>query len=189
MLKLNVGCGRYPLKDYINLDIINGPGIDIIFDLEECSVKQIPLETSSIDYIEMRQVLEHIKYPLPLMQELWRIAKPNASCLIEVPYGSSDNAWEDQTHVRPYFINSWLAFEQPYYYKADYGYKGDWKPKKITLIPFKDIDTNKTHQEMLSFIRHNINVIEDMQVMLTTIKPVRSCDRSLLSTPEILIQI
>ena len=65
------------------------------------------------------------------MQELWRIAKPNAKMVIRVPHGASDDAWEDPTHVRAYFSNSFGYYSQPYYWRADYGYRGDWLHEKL----------------------------------------------------------
>ncbi|HHK5531698.1 TPA: hypothetical protein ACQUHH_000011 [Bacillus mobilis] len=48
-------------------------------------------------------VLEHIEMPLDAMEELHRIAKPNAKMVCHVPYGSSDDAFEDPTHCRQFF--------------------------------------------------------------------------------------
>jgi hypothetical protein len=48
------------------------------------------------------------------MEELHRIAKPNAKVVFKVPYGSSDRAFEDPTHVRQYFLHSFDYFCQPF---------------------------------------------------------------------------
>jgi len=52
----------------------------------------------------------NISNTLRLMQELWRIAKPDAHMTIRIPHGSSDDAWEDPTHERAYFANSFGYF-------------------------------------------------------------------------------
>src|SRR5262245_44004550 len=114
--RLNVGCGRNVIPGWINLDAQPLPGVDIIADLERCAEVPLPLGGDSVDEFLLSHVIEHIHAPLPLMQELHRIARPGAKAFIRVPYGSSDDAWEDQTHVRAYFLQSFGYFSQPYYW-------------------------------------------------------------------------
>ena len=82
--------------------------------------ERLPFEDNSATHILMSHVLEHIQNPLPMMEELYRVAKPGCLMVIACPYGSSDDAWEDPTHVRPIFASSTLYFSQPAYWKADY---------------------------------------------------------------------
>lgn len=44
------------------------------------------------------------------MEELHRIAKQDAIFTCRVPYGSSDDAYEDPTHVRQFFYIPLLIF-------------------------------------------------------------------------------
>ena len=67
--KLNVGCGRDILKDWINLDCISMPGIDIVADIDQCRDKPLPVDDNSIDEFLLSHVIEHLHNPLPLMQE------------------------------------------------------------------------------------------------------------------------
>src|ERR1044072_7664210 len=120
-LRLNVGRGRDIRAGWINIDSAALPGVDIVHDLESLKTKALPLDESSAEEILLNHVLEHIRDTLGLMQELHRVAKPDAKIRIYCPYGSSDDAWEDQTHVRAYFLNSWGYFAQPLYWRADYG--------------------------------------------------------------------
>jgi SAM-dependent methyltransferase len=109
-------------------------GVDVVADLEKCATDPIPLESDSVDEFLLRHVIEHIHASLEMMQELYRLAKPNAFATIVVPFGASDPAWEDPTHVRAYFPGSFDYFSQPNYWRADYGYRGDWQPRKIGLF-------------------------------------------------------
>jgi hypothetical protein len=43
------------------------------------------------------------------MQELWRVAKPDAILGIRCPHGASDDADEDPTHVRRMFPRSFAT--------------------------------------------------------------------------------
>ena len=129
MLRLNVGCGRTLLPDWINLDVRPLPGVDLVADLDGRgsagpAAAPLPLPDGSVEEFLLSHVLEHIREPLPMMEELWRVAAPGARMTVRCPYGSSDDAWEDPTHVRAIFLQSFGYFSQPYYWRADYGYRG-----------------------------------------------------------------
>src|SRR5258707_938576 len=78
MVRLNVGCGRNILPGWINIDMAPLPGVDIVTDLEDCKRQRLPLEDGSADEFFLSHLIEHIRQPLPLMEELHRIAKPDA---------------------------------------------------------------------------------------------------------------
>lgn len=190
MKKLNLGCGRFPLPDYVNLDSRAGEGVDYVFDLDACSHADLPFAADYFDEIHGSHVLEHIKFPLPMMEQLHRIAKNGAILQFKLPYGSSDDAFEDPTHVRQYFLQSFGYFSQPYYWRADYGYKGDWQPIDICLSV--DVgryshhgDPNQTRNCYLRDIRFMRNVVSEMTVNLQCIKPIREPKRELQVQPTI----
>lgn len=128
---LHLGCGKNILQSWINLDIVALDGVDIIADLDDCVNTRLPFEDNVIDEFLASHVIEHLHKPLPFMEEIHRIAKPNAKAVFRLPYGSSDDAFEDPTHVKQYFLKSFGFFSQPFYFKADYGYRGDWLTEKI----------------------------------------------------------
>ena len=130
--RLNIGCGRSPMAGWTNVDSATLPGVDIVCDLDAVRSRPIPLPDNSVDEFLLSHVIEHIRDSLGLMQELWRLARPGAIAGIRTPHGSSDAAWEDPTHVRPYFAGSFGFFSQPHYWRADYGYRGDWQPEVIS---------------------------------------------------------
>ena len=84
-MRLNVGSGRNTLDGWVNLDSQPLPGVDIVFDLETCRHKAIPLDESSVDEFLVSHLLEHIVDVLPMMQELHRVAKNGAIMEIRVP--------------------------------------------------------------------------------------------------------
>lgn len=189
MVKLNLGCGKFPitLPNWINIDQTKLSTVDLVFDLENCEKEQLPFEESSIDEFFMSHVLEHIKNILPLMQELHRVAKPNALLTVKVPYGSSDDAFEDPTHIRQMFIGSFGFFSQPYYWRADYGYKGDWKVNKVFLYLYKNIEENLTMDQLFNKINSQRNVVKEMLVELLAVKPIREPLKNLQTIPQIFI--
>jgi len=183
--KLNLGCGKTILKEWINLDIMKGQGVDIVADLEKCSETPLPFEDHSIDEFYASHLIEHIHHTLPMMQELHRIAKNDAKAIFRLPYGSSDDAYEDPTHVRPYFLNSFGYFSQPYYWRADYGYRGDWKTEKISLLVNQEVYENKSFHEIYEDVMKKRNVISEMVVELRAIKPIREPKKELQTHPFI----
>jgi SAM-dependent methyltransferase len=183
--QLHLGCGRNILPKWINLDISPLPGVDVVADLDDCAKTPLPFDDNSIDKFLGVHVLEHIRDYLSLMQELHRIAKPGAEAIFLVPYGSSDDALEDPTHVRQFFINSFVYFAQPYYWRADYGYRGDWQPEYITLRVKRATYEGKTKEEVFQDVRHLRNVVEEMMVSLKAIKPIRPPKKELQALPKL----
>ena len=185
--KLHLGCGRTHLPGWVNIDNVNLPGVDLVADLDACRHRRLPYSDDSVDEFLMSHVIEHIKDTLGLMQELHRIAKPGAKLVARVPYGSSDDAWEDPTHVRAYFIQSWGYFSQPYYWRADYQYRADWQPEQLELLVDKSY-AGKDTQEVLKMVFSQRNVVSEMVATLSAVKPIREPKRELQILPKIIIK-
>ncbi len=187
--RLNVGCGRDILPGWVNLDKFALPGVDLVADLDECASNPLALPDDSVEEFLLSHVIEQVKYPLPLMQELWRVAKDGAKMVIKVPHGASDEAWEDPSHVRAYYTNSFGYFSQPYYWRADYGYRGDWRVDKITFLVTRAGNEGLTPQELLHRVNTGRNVVIEMIAELTCMKPRREPLQSLQNAPHLHISL
>lgn len=187
--KLHIGCGRTILKGWVNLDIMPLEGVDIIADLNQCKTTPLPFEENSVDEFFASHVLEHIERPLDVMEELYRIAKPNAKMVCEVPYGSSDDAFEDPTHCQQFFLHSFDYFSQPIYWRADYGYRGDWLIEKVSLVVEAKTYTGKAAEDILHAVHMYRNVVKEMRVQLKAIKPIREAKREFITPFPIEIQL
>lgn len=185
-LKLNLGCGRWPIAGCVNVDVVALPGVDVVADLERCATQPLPFDDDSVDEFFMSHVIEHISNALPLMQELWRLAQPGATMTIRCPHGASDDACEDPTHVRPMYPGSFGYFSQPYYWRADYGYRGDWQPFRITMVVDAELanDANPWGR-----IRRERNLVSELIAELVAIKPAREPLRELQVTPSFHLQV
>lgn len=191
-MKLNVGCGRDIRDGWVNVDKAALPGVDVLFDLDkagqlyfatklkegayqcESGVGQLPYEDSTFEEIYMSHILEHLCNPLAVMQELHRVAQPGAKCIIRVPYGATDNAWEDPTHVRPYFLNSFQYFSQVTYTRADYDYRGDWRVLKRTLVVDPAMLKYRDRlEDLFQLVIKGRNLVLEMQAILECVKPIR----------------
>lgn len=189
MMRLNVGCGRNVLPDWINLDCVARPGVDLVADLEQCATIPLPLAADSVDEFLLQHVLEHIRDPLPLMQELHRVARPEALAVVRTPYGSSDDAWEDPTHVRPYFVGSFGFFGQPHYWRADYGYRGDWQVQRIVLLIPRGRAQGMSAEAAMALVHRERNVVAEMYAELRAVKPIRPPQRELQQAPRLEIEL
>jgi hypothetical protein len=184
-MKVNLGCGRNILPGWVNVDSFPASGVDRVFDLDECAlaiaridahpgVSLDGFERDSVDEFLLSHVLEHLVNPLPMFEWAWRIAKPGAVMTVRVPYGASDDADEDPTHVRRMFVGSWGYFGQPHYWRADYGYRGDWQCRRVLLrVDGKRFPAEATELQVRTAIQTVRNVVFEMEAELVAVKPRR----------------
>ena|ERR687886_2289183 len=187
--RLNLGCGKNILTGWINLDIVALNGVDVIADLDHCKKTKLPFQDNEFDEFLASHIIEHLHNPLPFMEEIHRIAKPNAKATFKVPYGSSDDAFEDPTHVKHYFLNSFSYFSQPFYSFADYGYRGDWLIEKIVLLIDANTHYGKNAEQILFEVNTFRNIVKEMIVELRAIKPIRESKIELIVQPPIEITL
>lgn len=185
-MKLHIGCGLDTKNGWTNLDITPGAGVDIVANLD---TDTIPLPDNSVEEILGLHVIEHLHNPLHAMSELYRIAKPDALMTLACPYGSSDDAWEDPTHVRPYFVGSWSVFGQPYYWRADYGYRADWQIETVMLQLDRRIWATVPAEDAAAAIHTQRNIVHQQVAILSAIKPTRARERALLEQPDLRLQL
>jgi ubiquinone/menaquinone biosynthesis C-methylase UbiE len=171
--RLHLGCGGDIRPGWINLDTRRLPGVDVVADLDACRRKQLPFPADSIDEFLGSHILEHLNDPLAFMQELHRIAKPASRLVFRVPYGSSDDADQDPTHVRRYFMRSFYYFSQLGYTHFDYGYSGDWDTDSIVLTVDAARHKGKSFDQLLEEVRSQRNVVLEMIATLAAVKPAR----------------
>jgi predicted SAM-dependent methyltransferase len=81
--RLNWGCGSWAEPGWINSDISESPGVDIVCDIRE----GLPLEDESIEYAVSIHALPEIPYPqlLPTLQELRRVLEPGGILRLALP--------------------------------------------------------------------------------------------------------
>ena len=183
-MKLNLGCGVDIRDGYVNVDHAPLEGVDVVAELDDRDKVTLPFDDDSVDDFLAIDLVEHIVYPLTLFQELYRCAKPGAKFETAMPYGTSDDAWEDPTHVRPWYLGSWRYLAQPIYYRADYGYTGDWQVKEIVL----DVPVDGTPDELMMSLMMLRNVAQRQYVTLEAIKPARARNPELLEAPTVLFR-
>lgn len=176
LFKLDVGAGKTSSDDYATID--RSSNADFQFDLELCGVEKLPFDDNTFVAVKCSHVLEHITNLLPLMQELHRVTVAGGQLIIRVPYGASDNADEDPTHVRRFFPDSCGYFSQAAYGGADYNYRGDWKivNRLLRLRPDPMVDEFARQNDMEGLKRLVFsfrNLVDEMIFLLECVKPIR----------------
>ena len=178
-VRLNLGCGTDIKPGWINCDWQPGEGVDVVWNLEGDS----PLQPNTADEMILHHVLEHLHEPLFAMEQLWYVAKPDCLLTIRLPHGGSDDAWEDPTHVRPYFLQSFGYFSQPYHWRSQgYGYKADWQPESVTLLVGNEYATT-SKKAFFERARHERNLVKEMIVVMRAVKPAREPKQELQVLP------
>jgi len=96
---LDVGCGSAKWPGATGLDISAGTDADIVHDLDAFPY---PVPDSSFATVLMQDVLEHVREPVRVIEELHRVLRPDGRLLLRTPHFSSVLAYSDPTH-RHYF--------------------------------------------------------------------------------------
>ena len=100
---LDVGAGDCQYKPYfagkckyMSQDV---GGRDIWFTYDQIDIRseiyEIPLPNESVDVILCTQVMEHLKYPIKALAEMYRLLKPGGRLCITVPFAADE-------HMIPY---------------------------------------------------------------------------------------
>jgi hypothetical protein len=192
--RINLGAGGSPLDGWLNVDQVAGPGIDLRVDLDRRPSRlrdHIRLNhLAPVTEIVGNDFIEHIRNPLGLMQVLWDVAAPGCIATFGLPYGSHDDAWEDPTHVRPYFPNSWGYFSQPFYWRATYmaeenvEFTADWQLTDLLLYldpSLTGADEDTIHHAVV----HGRNYVVRQEARLVAVKPRRARKAELQVRPTI----
>lgn len=111
---LLLGCGKTRIPGAIGVDRVPIDGyVDVIHDLD---VTPYPFESNSASEIHLYHVLEHLHDPLKKLEELHRILMPGGTLFMRVPHYSSNGAFSDMTHIRPFGYSSFDCLQKDSYH-------------------------------------------------------------------------
>lgn len=95
-VKVDLGCGTNKVSGTIGIDQAMITGVDVVGKLDS-----LPFRENSVDEVYISHVLEHAPSLTNVMEEIWRICRPNARLHIWAPHFSCGlYAWSDPTHER-----------------------------------------------------------------------------------------
>lgn len=126
---LNLGAGMSPIENAINLDVVDLPGIQMVWDLNRLPWPFIPNE---FDIIVARAVLEHLDLSLlRSFDECWRILRPGGILEVKLPYWEHEHTWDDPTHKRGYTLTTFDFFDDSTWNGKTYGY---YTPRRWKIL-------------------------------------------------------
>jgi SAM-dependent methyltransferase len=133
-IKISLGAGLEPEDGFVNLDIVDMPGVDVVHNLMHFPY---PFQDNSAEYIKAKDLIEHLATHLPdgrntliaFIEECHRILKPGGTLWIQTPAWDADFLWIDPTHVRGYDIRSFDFFDPDTDFGRGTGFYSDVKFK------------------------------------------------------------
>lgn len=131
------------IEGYFNVDSVPLDGVDLVYNLDRYPY---PFEDNTFEEVNAHNVLEHLSDIIKPMEEIWRISKPKAKIIIEVPPFYSHCAADDPTH-KVFF--TYVTFD--YFRPEDY-------LNYMTKARFNILQKKITFHKWLSFLNPIINL-------------------------------
>ena len=122
---LNLGCGNKKLPEETGVDIIDGPMVDVVTDLNQYP---LPFESNSVDIVRSSHCFEHLDNLITLMEDIHRMLKPDGILEFTVPHVSNIEFFRDPTHKHSFTLGT-----------MDYFVRGI-KPIEYTKIEFEYLE-------------------------------------------------
>lgn len=106
-MRLNLGAGGRPLADWVNVDRVPLPGIQVVHDLDH---HPWPWDDLTITEIRARDVFEHLDDAIGFMFDCHRVLERGGRLWIRTPNVvlSASDAFTDPTHRR---FPTWNTFD------------------------------------------------------------------------------
>lgn len=171
-LRVDLACGQRKLPGWTGIDIVPCAGVDIVHDL---NIYPWPFEESSVAELRASHYVEHVPDLVKFMNECWRVLRPNGLFTIIAPHGGNlVRAWQDPTHVRPlfretfdYFSQTWLKAQGLSHYPitCDFNVEGI----RYMLDPHWAVRGDEAQQWAR---KHYVNVVVDFEIVLRAIKDI-----------------
>lgn len=122
---LDIGCNGKKYKSDNPDDIVTGldiqkfPDVDVVHDLEKAPM---PFDDESFDIVYSNHNLEHISNRVQLMDEIWRILKPDGIFDVTVPHHSNPigNRVEHQGYFSMQGFDSLVPEEKEKYIRGKF---------------------------------------------------------------------
>lgn len=108
-VRIDLGCGKNKKEGFIGVDSIKFDTVDVVCNLGN---DKWPFADGSVDEAHCSHMIEHLT-PVQRMHfanELDRVLKPGAKCLLIAPHWASCRAYGDMTHVWPPVSEFWFYY-------------------------------------------------------------------------------
>ena len=141
---LDLGCGTRPRNPYRRdelhgVDVVAVPFPGTELRVVNVALASIPYPDDHFDSVSAYDFLEHVPRVLPapdgrstrfpfveLMNEVWRVLRPNGLLYAYTPAYPHSMAFRDPTHVNILTDDSQYYFTRPHLLARMYGFRGDF---------------------------------------------------------------
>lgn len=96
-MRLNLGAGSLIEPNWVNVDYVALPGIDVVHDLD---ILPWPFEDDSVERIKAFDIYEHVVNWRGFMSECHRILEPYGVLYIHTSYYKNPDSFRDPDHKR-----------------------------------------------------------------------------------------
>lgn len=181
---LNVGSGTdykpsTETEEWVNIDPNPAVHPDHICAVEE--LKRSIFSENEFDEVHLIHVWEHCHDLIWAIENIWHVLKPGGKLIIVTPYFTAESAYSDPTHKHLITPVTFAFLSYPCYEEnARTGSRMsqlfpecDFDIKRRAVVPCAKPETFKDEDFA---VRHYFNVLEEIQVELECVKPIRKFD-------------
>jgi predicted SAM-dependent methyltransferase len=139
---LDIGCGRNAHKNFINIDYLWHPEVDLCWDIK----RGIPLSTGSMDGIFTEHCLEHFDLPVAfgILKECYRILAPGGVLRIAVP--------DAELYLNLYYQRNRGDTSVRFPFEGDESFEAMFSPLlSVNRVYYQDRDSPFGHRCMFDF--------------------------------------
>ena len=183
LLHLACGCDFFP--GWINVDADPACKPDIVFDLKRCGEQALPLAAESVDGFFLGHSFAQTEMDFPLLGELYRIARPEARLIVRIFQPRNTPL----TSIKRYRLDSFDVWSQPNDGSAPPSYMADWRVERIHLIVCREEAGPEFAQKVATQMGTDADIVREMVVHLSAVKPPRSSRTHRASMPLIEISV
>jgi predicted SAM-dependent methyltransferase len=165
-------------EEWVNVDINPDVHPDVVCEAEDIKSHFAP---DTFDEVQIIHVWEHCPDLIFVMEQIWSVLKPGGKLVVVCPYFTAENAFADPTHRHTISRITYGFLSYPIY--EDNAKRGsrmsqlfpecDFDIKRMVAVPCGGEEKFKDEQFA---IKHYFNVVEELQVELECVKPIRKFD-------------